>query len=43
VELAVASGLEVLIVAGERSEGGYEAVSSSGWPSVRGQREALAQ
>lgn len=35
VERAVASGLEVLIVASGRSQGGYEAAASSGWPSVR--------
>lgn len=35
VERAVAAGLEVLIVTSGRSEGGYEAVSSAGWPSVR--------
>lgn len=35
VELAVSAGLEVLIVASGRSEGGYEAVSSPGWPSIR--------
>ena len=34
VEMAVSAGLEVLIVAGERSEGGFEAVSSAGWPSA---------
>ena len=32
VERAVAAGLEVLIVAGARSQGGYEAVASAGWP-----------
>lgn len=29
---AVAAGLEVLVVKGARSQGGYEAVSSPGWP-----------
>jgi len=32
VERAVAAGLEVLIVTSGRSQGGYEAVASAGWP-----------
>jgi len=32
VERAVAAGLEVLIVASGRSQGGYEAAASAGWP-----------
>jgi len=35
VERAAAAGLELLIVAGERSQGGFEAVSTAGWPTVR--------
>lgn len=35
VERAVAAGLEVLIVTSGRSQGGYEAVSSADWPSIR--------
>jgi thiamine biosynthesis lipoprotein len=32
IEKAVAAGLEVLIVTSGRSQGGYEAVASPGWP-----------
>ena len=32
VERAVAAGLEVLIVTSGRSQGGYDAVASAGWP-----------
>lgn len=34
VEMAAAAGFELLIVAAERSEGGFEAVSTPGWPSA---------
>ena len=34
VERAAAAGFELLIVAGGRSEGGYEAVATPGWPSA---------
>jgi thiamine biosynthesis lipoprotein len=34
VERAAAAGLEVLIVAGGRSQGGYEAFSTPGWPTA---------
>lgn len=34
VELAAAAGFQVLIVAGERSQGGFEAFSTRGWPSA---------
>lgn len=36
VERAVAAGLEVLIVTSGRSQGGYEAVASAGWPRAVG-------
>jgi len=37
VERAVGAGLEVLIVASGRSQGGYEAFQSAGWPSAVGE------
>lgn len=44
VEKAVAAGLEVLIVTSGRSQGGYEAVASAGWPRAVGDDSAgLAQ